>query len=190
MPRTILRSTRRGLRTLPGGSARGARGRTESASMINSGAAADEMSSTALGLLGRHQPWAASSAGRAPRSQRGGREFEPRAVHHLKAHSISKLQASGDRTWAQPLSFGGALGVQRRKRRQQSTCLDDVRTGSVSEPGQIVPTILPSETEVAYVGRASRLVMSRMVSRSRTANSSSIIARSAQSTRVERLMRC
>ena len=28
-----------------------------------------------------HRPWAASSAGRAPRSQRGGREFEPPAVH-------------------------------------------------------------------------------------------------------------
>src|SRR5262249_743472 len=27
--------------------------------------------------------WAASSAGRAPRSQRGGREFEPPAVHQL-----------------------------------------------------------------------------------------------------------
>src|SRR5262249_16215319 len=27
--------------------------------------------------------WAASSAGRAPRSQRGGREFEPPAVHHF-----------------------------------------------------------------------------------------------------------
>ena len=26
--------------------------------------------------------WAASSVGRAPRSQRGGREFEPPAVHH------------------------------------------------------------------------------------------------------------
>ena len=28
-------------------------------------------------------PWAASSVGRAPRSQRGGREFEPRAVHQI-----------------------------------------------------------------------------------------------------------
>ena len=32
-------------------------------------------------LAGRDM-WAASSAGRAPRSQRGGREFEPPAVHH------------------------------------------------------------------------------------------------------------
>ena len=34
----------------------------------------------------RHSPWAASSAGRAPGSQSGGREFEPRAVHqpHLQ----------------------------------------------------------------------------------------------------------
>lgn len=35
---------------------------------------------------GRKQKWAASSAGRAPRSQRGGREFEPPAVHqHINA---------------------------------------------------------------------------------------------------------
>jgi hypothetical protein len=30
--------------------------------------------------------WAASSAGRAPRSQRGGREFEPPAVHQIQPH--------------------------------------------------------------------------------------------------------
>src|SRR5690348_6320385 len=30
--------------------------------------------------------WAASSVGRAPRSQRGGREFESPAVHHLFNH--------------------------------------------------------------------------------------------------------
>src|ERR1041385_6174236 len=53
------------------------------------------MSSAELDLLGRHQPWAASSAGRAPRSQRGGREFEPRAVHHINPH-LKTLQA-GDR---------------------------------------------------------------------------------------------
>ena len=32
--------------------------------------------------------WAASSVGRAPRSQRGGREFESRAVHHLFNHLV------------------------------------------------------------------------------------------------------
>ena len=35
-----------------------------------------------------HTPWAASSAGRAPRSQRGGREFEPPAVHHYFLYPI------------------------------------------------------------------------------------------------------
>ena len=35
--------------------------------------------------------WAASSAGRAPRSQRGGREFEPPAVHHRKSHRKARL---------------------------------------------------------------------------------------------------
>jgi hypothetical protein len=35
--------------------------------------------------------WAASSAGRAPRSQRGGRGFESHAVHQL-SHSISNIQ--------------------------------------------------------------------------------------------------
>src|SRR5580765_8449171 len=37
--------------------------------------------------------WAASSAGRAPRSQRGGREFEPPAVHHFS----SKIRRFGPR---------------------------------------------------------------------------------------------
>jgi hypothetical protein len=35
--------------------------------------------------------WAASSVGRAPRSQRGGREFEPPAVHHLILHGRSQF---------------------------------------------------------------------------------------------------
>ena len=34
--------------------------------------------------------WARSSAGRAPRSQRGGREFDPLRVHHEK-HNIVEL---------------------------------------------------------------------------------------------------
>ena len=34
-------------------------------------------------LTAPHLEWAASSVGRAPRSQRGGREFEPPAVHQI-----------------------------------------------------------------------------------------------------------
>ncbi len=36
--------------------------------------------------------WAASSAGRAPRSQRGGRRFEPCAVHQLKSLRNARLR--------------------------------------------------------------------------------------------------
>ena len=39
--------------------------------------------------------WAASSAGRAPRSHRGGREFEPRAVHHSTTNRYRASRSPG-----------------------------------------------------------------------------------------------
>src|SRR5665213_3091565 len=47
--------------------------------------------------------WATSSVGRAPRSQRGGHEFEPRVVHHLLFPEISTKQTDN------PLLAGGPL---------------------------------------------------------------------------------
>ena len=41
-------------------------------------------------------PWAASSAGRAPGSQSGGREFDPRAVHQIRQR-LSRLPKSAER---------------------------------------------------------------------------------------------
>ena len=42
----------------------------------------------------RRNEWAASSAGRAPRSQRGGREFEPPAVHQSLFSALSRTRRS------------------------------------------------------------------------------------------------
>src|SRR6478735_11557809 len=41
------------------------------------------------------QEWAASSVGRALRSQRRGREFEPRAVHQIPLPRTPDLSATG-----------------------------------------------------------------------------------------------
>ena len=43
-------------------------------------------------LLNWDSQWAASSVGRAPRSQRGGRGFEPHAVHHLSSPRMKNFQ--------------------------------------------------------------------------------------------------
>src|SRR5690606_4406270 len=54
--------------------------------------------------------WAASSAGRAPRSQRGGREFEPPAVHQLlPVHRIpsSPVAATASSSLRRCVTLGG-----------------------------------------------------------------------------------
>jgi hypothetical protein len=66
--------------------------------------------------------WAASSAGRAPRSQRGGREFEPPAVHQVKTpanhsnpHQIGPLAAAG--VWGCDTTPGADAPSHRATRR-------------------------------------------------------------------------
>src|SRR5690349_10207916 len=73
-----------------------------------------------------HLSWAASSAGRALRSQCRGREFDPRAVHQLNptASAFSGCHVSG-------LSFGGLVGGAVGVRATNSEGLD-VRRNSRS----------------------------------------------------------
>ena len=68
------------------------------------------------GRVGRHDApiGAASSAGRALRSQCRGRGFDPPAVHQTKRSRLNNLQQQGLRTLPAPFVLGCALGVRVR----------------------------------------------------------------------------
>src|SRR3954469_8802284 len=73
----------------------------------------------------RFLQWAASSVGRAPRSQRGGREFEPPAVHQpsLGCHAKVAHRSAEREGGLLPADFELRLASQTSSERGSFRCL-------------------------------------------------------------------